>query len=128
MQRLRSCFDKLSEPLTRSYLDAYLLETLYNLPQTSTQKLKFFGEVSFSYTSDTDKTLNGFGDWILAYGEEGRDTIENISLIGEAKNSENGIDNPQYVAQILGYMLAVHKVCKNWFFCKCSLEKFSVAA
>ena len=79
--------------------------------------------MSLSYTSDTGKTLNGFGDWILAFGEKGRETIENISLIGEAKNSENGIDNPQYVAQILAYMLVVHKVCTNWFFSKLVLQK-----
>ncbi|KAJ3174026.1 hypothetical protein HDU87_007241 [Geranomyces variabilis] len=108
--KLMKFFDLKSEPMTRSFLDAYLLETMSQM-KPGIEKLSLVGEIGIQYTSSTGAFINGFGDWVLAYGEvgTGRHTY-NISLIGEAKRSGGlELDAEQNILQLLTYMIIVHK-------------------
>ncbi|KAJ3157585.1 hypothetical protein HDU86_003237 [Geranomyces michiganensis] len=108
--KLMKFFDLKSEPMTRSFLDAYLLETMLQM-KPGIEKLSLLGEIGIQYTSNTGAFINGFGDWVLAYGEVGtaRHTY-NISLIGEAKRSGGlELDAEQNILQLLTYMIIVHK-------------------
>jgi len=97
--------------MTRSFLDAYILEVMRNLPPqmlSGTSRMRVFGEITLEASSD-DLTLSGCGDWMMAYGERNAN-LHNVSLTGEAKNKGDGafLTNSA-IFQLLTYMLVVHR-------------------
>ncbi|KAJ3294048.1 hypothetical protein HK104_003990 [Borealophlyctis nickersoniae] len=111
-QDLKKFYHADSEPMTRAYLDAYLLEVLRNLAEDTAQSLKVFGEIAVACTAN-GKTLNGFGDWFLGYGEKGDSLLKNVSLLGEAKEISVDISSEQALCQVFSYMLIVHRIRKE---------------
>ncbi|KAJ3047894.1 hypothetical protein HK097_011078 [Rhizophlyctis rosea] len=101
-----------SEPMTRAYLDAYLLEVLRKLRQNATESLKVYGELAVSCSAN-GKTLNGFGDWFIGYGEGGDSLLKNVALVGEAKDISVDISSEQALCQIFTYMLIIHRIRKE---------------
>ncbi|KAI8585568.1 hypothetical protein BDZ88DRAFT_455818 [Geranomyces variabilis] len=83
LKRVENHYDAESEPLTRAFLDVYILEPARDRI-----------------------TLSGFGDWFMAYGERNVN-VANVSLVGEAKNAGCPLGN-NAVFQILTNMLIVH--------------------
>ncbi|KAJ3293196.1 hypothetical protein HK104_004662 [Borealophlyctis nickersoniae] len=77
------------------------------------EALHFFGEVSATYTSpEGGMTLSGAGDYFLGYGDRSSETLENLSLIGEAKRKGWKIGDT-VILQTLAYMLMVHVARKR---------------
>ncbi|KAJ3182945.1 hypothetical protein HDU85_002551 [Gaertneriomyces sp. JEL0708] len=112
IEDLGNYYDAESEPMTRSFLDAHILEVMRNLKESSPQKLRVFGEMALNATKG-DTTLSGFGDWFLAYGERDPKDLANVSLVGEAKSITNAVDMDAPLFQALTYMLIIHNVRKE---------------
>ena len=101
-----------SEPMTRAFLDAYILEVLRNLPVAASQSLRAFGEIAVT-CSRKGKTLNGYGDWFMGYGKEGDSLLKNIALVGEVKDRSVDISSDQALCQTYAYMLIIHQTRKS---------------
>ncbi|KAI8820250.1 uncharacterized protein EV422DRAFT_84830 [Fimicolochytrium jonesii] len=111
---LEKYFDMRSEPLTRTYIDCISLEVMrHTAPEPTMQQLRLYGEISASYTSpETGLTLSGAGDYFLGYGERSGESLENLSLVGEAKTRGTKIGDT-IILQTLSYMLMVHVARKR---------------
>ncbi|KAJ3038639.1 hypothetical protein HDV00_000483 [Rhizophlyctis rosea] len=111
-QDLKTYYSADSEPMTRAYLDAYILEVMRTLQRTTNEHLKIYGEIAISCTAN-GKTLNGYGDWFIAYGEKGDALLKNVALVGVAKDITVDITSEQALCQVFAYMLIIHRIRKE---------------
>ncbi|KAJ3166159.1 hypothetical protein HDU87_002344 [Geranomyces variabilis] len=97
---------EICESLTRSYVDAVVLEAMVHQPDAGDDTIptSFYGEVAIN-AQRNDVLLSGIGDYVFAYGERPTKKIENISLVGEAKAA---VDK-KAIVQTLTYMGIVHR-------------------
>ncbi|KAJ3163256.1 hypothetical protein HDU86_002426 [Geranomyces michiganensis] len=108
MSRLERVYTLSSEGFTRTFIDLVIIEALQHTPTADDcVPMKFYGEVSITSTRN-NVTLSGFGDYVLAHGEDTQiPSLANITVLGKAISIHSLTS--QSIVQALTYMGIVHR-------------------